>query len=453
MSIDRSRAPEEKGIISFQLPDIRNLILSNGLKIMFVQKDNLPIVQLNLVISAGSKYDLPGKNGLACLTSSLIDEGAGKYSALELDDEIEKLGSVLSTSVDHDTALISMMSLKDNIERSVELLSMVIADPNFTKDDFNREQEKLLTKIIQLKDDPSYIANSSFDRILFENTAYSRPSIGTEASIRTITNDDAKEYYKKYFTVENSSLAVVGNLTEEELLVLLEKYFSRWNRGGKIKYPVIKKEKEATKLYIIHREDSAQSEIRVGHLSSGRNSEDFFAKSIMNSILGGQFSSRINLNLREDKGFTYGANSSFYYRKELSSFAVSTAVQNENTGAAVREILNELKGIKDNIEQDELNFAKSSQIKSFPLAFETYSQIARNLAHLIIHSLPNDYFNTYIDNLEKQTLEEVLKSARENIFTAHLCILVVGDKNIISDQLKKTTGLEPIELDLSGNTI
>ena len=453
MPIDRSSSPKEKGNISFQLPEIKNLVLSNGLQIMFVQKNNLPIVQLNLVVSAGSKHDLPNKSGLACLTSSLIDEGAGKYSALELDDEIEKLGSVLSTSVDHDTSLISMISLKDNVERSIELLSIVIKEPSFTESDFRREQEKLFTKIVQLQDDPSYIANTSFDKILFDNTPYSRPSIGTEKGVRNITNNDVKEFYRKYFALNNSTLAIVGNINEEELLELLEKYLADWNHKVDVESSAMEKDKETNTLYIIHREDSAQSEIRIGHLSSGRDAEDFFAKSIMNSILGGQFSSRINLNLREDKGFTYGANSSFHYRKELSSFSVATAVKNENTGAAVEEIMNELSRIKDKIERDELEFAKSNQIKSFPLIFETYSQIARNLAHLIIYSLPDDYFNKFIDNLEKQTLEEVLQAARENIFNDHLCIVVVGDKNIISDQLAKTTLLDPIVLNVNGNLI
>lgn len=451
--LNRKISPEAAGNISFQLPDIRKTKLNNGLDLLFVGKNNLPIVQVNLVISAGSKYESPDKKGTAYLTSALIDEGAGKFSALELDDEIEKLGSVLSTSIDHDTILISMMTLKENLERSLELLTMVITEPLFTETDFEREKKKLLTKIIQLKDEPSYIANTSAEKIIFNGSPYAMPTIGYEETVNALTNNDIKNFYKEYFTVDNSAMVVVGNLSEEELSVLLNKHFSVWNNKRKIEEPHIFTRKEKTKVYVIHRDGSAQSEIRIAHLSAGRDTEDYFAKSIMNSILGGQFSSRINLNLREDKGYTYGANSSFSYQKGTASFTVSTAVQNENTGNAVKEIFKELENIKQGIDISELDFAKSYLVKSFPLMFETYSQVARNLAHLIIHSLPIEYFNDYIDNLEKQSLEDVENAAKDNIDTEHLCILAVGDKNVIIPQLEEVVNIKPVELDTNGNVI
>ena len=453
MTLNRNTAPAPNGTISFQLPEIKRIELDNGLPVMFVQKENLPIVQISIAISAGSKYEAPEKKGLAYLTTALIDEGAGKYSALELDDEIEKLGSVLSTSVDHDMALISMMTLKENFERSLELLSLVVSQPKLDESDFDREKKKLLTKIIQLNDDPSYIANSLFEKQIYNNTPYSLPTIGNEDTVTNVTLNDIKKYYEKYYLPSNSYLVVVGNISGEDLTSKLNTYFASWNKAGEIQDVSAQMNKVPSKLYIVHRDNSAQCEIRIGHVCEGRNNPDFYARSLMNTILGGQFSSRINLNLREDKGYTYGANSSFSYKKGIGHFYVSTAVQNENAVSSVKEILKELTGIKEGIKQEEVDFAKSYQVKSFPSMFETYSQIARNLTHLIIHSLPDNYFNTYIDKIEAQTLKEIFSAAKNHIDLDNFVILLVGDKNVLSAKLQEETGLEPIELNIKGDPV
>ncbi len=453
MIIDRSIKPEEKGKIEFQLPEIKKTKLQNGLNVIFVEKNNLPIVQFNFVADSGSKKDPVGKSGLNYLLSLLIDEGAGKYSALQLDDEVESIGSILRCQTDQESLSVSMLTLKEHLEKSLELLSLIVKEPRLTQDDFEREKHKQLTKIIQLQDDPEYIANSVFRKILFENSPYKSSSIGSYKDVENITHQDVLENYKRNFSPGTSTLIVVGNIEFNTILKLIEKQFTDWKAERTIEenQNVIKPKKR--QFYIVHKNGSAQSEIRIGKISRGRTSDDFYARTLMNSILGGQFSSRINLNLREDKGFTYGAHSSYQYNKNGSAFIVSTGVESEHAGESVSEILKEIDGIRKFISKEELNFSKSYLIKRYPSMFETFSQVSSNLTLMTVYDLPLDYFNVYIDNIERTSLAEVEAAAKNDLLPEYISILVVGDKNIIKPQLERLTSQQIIELDMEGNII
>jgi len=453
MLIDRTKKPSEDGTIKFILPKINKFNLSNGLNIVFVEKNNLPIVQFNFIIDAGSKLDPIGKKGLATLTSMLIDEGAGEFDALSLDSELEKLGSIFSAGVDHDTFNVSLLTLKENLDRSLYLFKLIMTEPNFEESDFERERKKLTTKILQLKDEPSFIARSVFEKITFSNSPYSFPEIGLQDDLITLSKNDIVNFYKKIITVTNSTLIVVGNIKKDELRDKLEKYFGGWTSKGKNHFDIKDISRNKSKIFVVNKTGAAQSEIRIGHISKGRNVPDFLAKSVMNIILGGQFTSRINLNLREKNGFTYGADSSFSYNKMMGYFVVSTAVESKNTIPSISEILFELKNIRKDIKTEELEFAKSYLIKRFPSLFETYLQITNNLAMLIIYNLPEDYFNNYIDNINKITLEEVIQAAINNIFPDSVNILIVGDKNLVLPKVKELGEFEIVELPLNGEQI
>lgn len=453
MKIDRTSPPKEKGIIDFRLPEIQKFDLKNGLKILFVQKDNLPIVQINLTLGCGGIYNPSDKIGLAYLTSMMIDEGAGEFDALQLDEEFETLGSILGTSSDHDSIHISLLSLRENFERSMELVSKIITEPRFSTPDFEREKEKLLTRIIQLKDEPSYLASKNFEKIIFSGSPYSNQVIGTDETLNNITIEDIKKFHKENFTVNNSVMVVVGDINREKLEETLNNSLAVWvNSNPQTEQSFDLKINNPT-LYFIHKDGAAQSEIRAGHSAAGRKEKDFFARSLLNAILGGQFSSRINLNLREDKGYTYGANSSFKFYKSAALFGVSTAVKSENTGDAVFEIIKELNEIQNGVDDKEIDFAKSFIIKGFPSMFETYSQVARNLALLSLHSLPDDYFNTYIQRIDSTSKNEIENAAVKSILCDNLTIVVVGDRDIIKPQLESVWKNEIIEIDKEGNKV
>jgi len=451
--IDRKNAPAPEKNISFKLPSIKQFALNNKLQVSFIRKENLPIVQIGFIISAGSKYDASGKKGLSNLTSMLIDEGAGEFSALELDNEFEMLGSILSVSTDHDSIFISLLTLKENLDRSLYLLSRIITSPQFNNEDFEREQKKAISKIIQYQDEPSYIASIAFDNLLCKNTPYAFPAFGYERTVSAITNNDIINFFAEYFTVDNSLVIAVGDIYEIEIKELLEKHFSGWNKYNSSTYGIFPPKNDSQKLYLINKEGAAQSEIRIGHTAKGRKSPDYFETLIMNSVLGGQFTSRINLNLREKKGFTYGASSSFNYNKEFGLFEVETAVHTQNTGESVAQILKELDNIRNGITYEEFEFAKSSLIKRYPLMFETNSQLAKNMALLYLFGLPDDYFDSYIPRIENSTLGQIIAAANENVHPDKATILIVGDKNSVLRQLKELSLPPAIETDIYGNVI
>jgi len=432
--INRSEKPKVVKDIYFELPEIKEFRLKNNLRVLFVHKNNLPILQLNLISESGSKFDPTGKKGLAYLTAQLIDEGAGKYNALELDEEFDLLGTAFNTSLDNDNVLLNLLTLQENFERSLELLSLIITEPNFSDDDFIREQTKLITKLIQSKTQPAVLANKAFDKIIYHQNPYSFPTSGLENDVKLISNDDVKSFYNKYYSPNKSCLIVVGNINENDLLYNLNKYLSGWNSNYNYDLNLSIPLKEKTKIYIVDKKDSPQTEIRIGHLSTKRKTKDYYAKVIMNTILGGQFSSRINLNLREDKGYTYGAHSGFSYNKVTSHFIVSTSVETKFTKNSVDEIMKELKGIKLTITDEEIEFAKSYLTKRFPAMFETFNNVARNLATLVIHDLSFEYYNNYLSNLSSVTKKEVEEAAANNIFEDNCAIILVGDEKSIRDQ-------------------
>lgn len=450
MKLDRSLRPLEQGKIIFSLPEIKTFKLSNGLDIFLVEKKNLPIVQINILVQSGSKNDPSDKKGLAHLTAALLDEGAGEFSSLQLDNEIEKLGSMFGVAADHDNSMLSMISLKEHYPRSLELLAQVLLEPHFSEIEFEREKLKHLSRLQQLKDNPGFIASSVFEKLIFKETAYSFPVYGDAISLNNISNEDVKDFYTSAYSIPNSTLIIVGDVEEAELRERLEKQFGSWRNKIINMDKVERPELDATKYYFVHKEDAPQSEIRVGHLSTGRNNTEYYAKNLVNTIFGGQFTSRINLNLREDKGYTYGANSQFSYNRNLGYFKVSASVESRFTGASIGEIIKELNLIRENISENELNFVKSYLVKRYPSLFETNSQIAQNIANILIYNLPEDYLDTFIDKTFKTSLNEVRSAAINNILPDKLIILAVGNRDEILPQLKEFSEKEVIELNDEG---
>jgi|WetSurMetagenome_2_1015567.scaffolds.fasta_scaffold06232_4 zinc protease len=453
MIIDRTKKPASSSQINFKLPKTEEFKLSNGLNVYYIHKDKLPLIRINLMLNAGSKFDPKYKNGLSYLTSLVLDEGADGMNALELSDEFDMLGSDFSLSTDNDLINISLQSLSDKFEKSLELFSKVLLKPSFNEQDFEREKKKLITRILQSKDEPEYLAEQVFDIVTLGNSnGYSSPVSGYEDTVNPISLDDAKDYYKRFFIPSNSALVVVGDINKEELNHLLSIYLSNWADEKNSFTFNDSLTDQSRKIYLLHKEGSVQTEIRVGHLTEKRNQKDFFQRYLLNTILGGQFTSRINLNLRERNGYTYGATSRFQYYKDTALFEVSTSTGNENTGNALKEILFELENIQKGITDTEIEFAKSSIIKKFPLNFETYRQIASGITGKILYNLPDDYFDNYISNINSVSKSAVEQTANAFIHNEHLSIVLVGDKNILMDKISNL-GIEVLEVDIKGNPI
>lgn len=436
MVIDRKQRPATSGNIYFTLPAVQIFELRNGLKIYFSEKNELPLIKINFLVNSGSRFDPDKLKGLSNLLAMCIDEGAGKYDALQLADEFEMLGAQFSVSSDPDVTVISLQVLSENFVPALKLFASVITEPHLKEIDFNREKRKVLARLEQVKAEPDYVAEVSFEHLLFGNdSTYAFPSLGIESTVHNIQIESVRDLYLNKFSPFNSSVVVVGNIDFKSLQTELSEAFRNWDAKATIEEPLINLKKSKRNIYIINKKDAVQTEIRTGHLSSKRSEKDFFQKQIMNLALGGQFSSRLNLNLREKNGYTYGIHSRFNYFKEAGYFAVSTSVDVENTTNAIREIYSEINKIKDGISKAELEFSKSSLTKRFPANFETYRQIASNISSKIINNLPDDYFETYIVRVNSVSLDDVNKIAIDCIHPEKLITVLVGDSKTILGQI------------------
>ena len=448
MALNRSNKPQPGNKIYFDPPPFHKFKLNNGLEVYFIPKTELPIVRINLVLNCGSRFDPVNLKGLANLVSMCIDEGAGEYNALQLSDEIDLIGAHFSVYSDDDSIYITLQVLAEHFDKGFELFKKVLLSPHFNEKDFEREKRKVLTRLIQFRDEPEYIANTAFEFLIFgKDDPYASPIPGFDSTVNTISNNDLKNYYSSYFGADNAAIVVVGSISENKLRSSLNIFSDEWNSN--VKQMVFQSELNLSdkKLYIVDKKDSVQTEIRTGHLTSKRNEGDYYNKLMFNLVLGGQFTSRINLNLREKHGYTYGAFSRFNYYKKAGIFNVSTSVGIENTANALNEIFSELTKIKNGVNEEELQFAKSSVIRKFPANFESYGQVASNFVSKIIYGLPDDYFETYIEKIKSVKMQEVNKAANESILPGSLLTVLVGDYKKISEQLKTDKYGEIVKLD------
>ena len=439
MPLDRSLHPQSGPDLNFSPPLIQKFSIKNGLNIFLSKKTDLPIVRLNLLVNGGSKFDPDGQKGLSNLLAMCIDEGAGEFNSLELADKFEMLGAQFFISCTDDLIILALQVLKENFISTLQLLTDIITQPHLEEEDFNREKHKVLVRLSQSKTEPDYIADTAFSYFLFgKNSPYAFPVIGTENTVQNIQLHSIKNSYNNFFTPSNSAIIIVGDIDENLLKNELEENFSTWNNSSIYKAPPEVVNRSTKKVYIIDKPGSVQTEIRIGHVSSTRSEKDFFQKQIINLVFGGQFSSRLNLNLREKNGYTYGVHSQFNYLKEAGYFAISTSVDLANTVPALLEIYNEINHIKMGITADELTFAKSSLTKKFPSIFETYRQIAAAISTKVIHDLPDNYFETYVEKVSSLKFDDVNSIAENSISPESIVSVLVGDSKKILSQMVGT---------------
>jgi len=455
MLLDRTIRPAASDNIEFEIPEIKSITLDNNIQALFIERHNLPIIRLNLVVQGGSKLDDIDKKGTASLFTMMLDEGAGKYNAMQLSDEFEMLGSNFESSCTDDAIFLSIRSLTENFNKTLELFNTIISSPHLNEEDFEREKRKTLVRILQQKDDPEDIANNVFSLKLFPgNHPYALPTAGLEETVDAISNDDIKNYFLNNFNSDKATIIIVGDISYEEVKRLLNSTVGKWKTNPAAEFTFFDPSEDVDPMiYLIDKPGAMHSDIRIGYLSEKRDETTYFPKLLLNMVLGGQFSSRINLNLRESKGYTYGAFSSFNYYKEAGFFIVSSSVNAINTADSIIEIFNELNKIREGININELNFAKSSLIRRFPSSFETNRQIAASLTRMIMFSLPFNHFNTYIDRIKSITLEDI-KSAADYFICPDKCFtVIVGDKNTVIKQLDEKGLSNLVELDYKGNKI
>jgi predicted Zn-dependent peptidase len=439
--------PQAKPDPPFALPSIQRRTLSNGLELVIVEHHDLPVVTLNMVLRTGAASDPTEASGLASITSALLDEGTQTRSALDISNELAAIGARLGTGADWDLSGVSILTVARHLDRALEIFTDVLTNPAFPERELELQRNSRLTTIMQRRDNPQDIAGVAYASLLYgRQHPYGHAIIGDEESVRAITNHDIKSFYETYYRPNNATLIVVGDVSPDSLAPRLESAFARWERApvpaASIATPSAP---EHAALYLIDKPGAAQSTLVIGQVGPMRSTPDYFPLLLMNMMLGGQFTSRLNLNLREDKGYTYGARTFFDYRRGPGPFAASTSVQTDVTKEAIEEILKELRGIRGEIPitDAELDFSKQAVIRGFPRSFETPEQIANRLADVVLYGLPDDYFNHYIDNIRSVSREAVADVARRYLDPSKMIILVVGDREAIEPGLRSLDEVGP----------
>ena len=441
----------------FNLPAIQKLKLDNGLDVWLVQQNELPIISMNMVFETGSTNDPANKSGLNSVTSSLLNDGTKTRTADEISNELQSIGAALFTSDNNDSSAVRMQTLTKHFDKALDIFADVIQNPVFPEEEVETFRKRTLIGLLQRKDNPNAIANLVYNKILYTDKHPYGISL-SEASVKAITRDDLVSHHDIYYRPNNATLIVVGDTDMNTLKSKLNKQFADW-KPGKVTpttLPTTKSIDKAT-IYLVDKPGAAQSIINIGQVGVARNSADYFPLQVMNQILGGQFSARVNMNLREDKGYTYGARTGFSFRRGAGPFIASAGVQTKSTKESVIEFLKELNGIRGAIPvtQAELDYNKQSLIRSFPRGFETVGQIGGQLDDLVIYDLPESYYNDYITKINAVTLQDVNRVANKYLTPDKMAVVIVGDKSAVEPKLKEIEGLGQsiVYLDAEGNPI
>ena len=449
MRADRSRLPVIGPDPAFRFPAIVTHRLTNGLQVRTVEHHDLPVVTLVVQVEGGSSADPADREGLAAIVADMVDEGTGSMSALDVSDALARLGADYDVDVAPDVTTFSLTTLTRFASKGATLLSDMVTRPTLRESDFARVRQLRLDRLKQIKDLPPAVAERAFLRLLYGRHPYGHVPLGNRSALERLTVDDVASFHRKTFHASDSLVVVGGPMTHAELARLAEDAFGGWTHGPHRSFGESEPHQPTTwstdqpaappgrRVAVIARESAAQSELRIGQLSAPRNTPDYHSLVVMNAILGGQFVSRVNLKLREEKGYTYGARTGFDWRRGLSPFVLQTSVHTASTADAVQDSLSEIEGIRGArpVSDRELTLAKASVTRGYPRNFETVQQVSRSLAQLALYGLPDTYFAEFVPKVNAVTADEVMRVATEYLDSERLTTLIVGDHSAIAESL------------------
>jgi predicted Zn-dependent peptidase len=444
---DRSKPPALGAPSQLNLPEIQKRLLSNGLPVWLVESHEVPLVQINLVLEAGAGDDPAGKFGLASLTAAMLDEGAGSRSALELADAVESLGASLTTTSSFDASAVRLNVPVSRLKAALPLMADVVLRPTFPDAELNRLRQERLTALLQAKDDPASVAPMAFARTVFGAIhRYGTGITGTEATLNGFTVQDLKSFHASTYQPGNATLLVVGDVTADAIVPLLEMQYGSWKGTKAPRRPV----PQATQLtqgqvIIVDMPGAEQSQIRIGWVGVPRSTPDYFTIEVLNTILGGSFTSRLNQNLREKNQYSYGASSRFDMRLSAGAFQAGAGVQTDKTAEALREFFNELNGILKPVGAEELSKARNYVTLSFPSEFETSGDLSSKMEEMVVYGLPDRYFGQYTDNIRVVTAAAVQNAAVTYIQPGRFAVVVVGDRRVIEPGIR-ALNLAPVRV-------
>jgi predicted Zn-dependent peptidase len=435
---DRTKVPALAPPPQLKLPAIQKRQLSNGLPVWLIEAHEVPLAQVNLVVLAGSGDDPAEKFGVASLTAAMLDEGAGSRSALAIADEIEFLGATLTTSSSFDASVIRLNVPVNRLEAALPVMADVVVRPTFPQAELDRLRQERLTALLQARDDAAQVAPLAFARVVFGGShRYGTGAMGTAATLKAFTVADLRTFHRSLYIPRNATLVVAGDIRPDAVMPLLEKQFGAWpsaeiqTRAALSQAPQL----TARQIRIVDMPGAEQSQIRIGWVGVPRSTADYFPLQVLNTILGGSFTSRLNLNLREKNQFSYGASSRFDMRLSAGPFFAGAGVQTDKTAEALREFFNELDAIA-RITPEELTKAKNYLALSFPSEFETIGDLSAHIEDMIVYKLPDNYFERYVANIQAVTAADVQKAAAAYIQPGRFAVVVAGDRKAIEKGIR-----------------
>ena len=441
MAVDRSALPAPGPLPDFQFPEIRRTTMANGLKVWTIEQRAVPLVTALLLVRRGSAADPGDRAGLAAITGDLLDEGCGDLDALGLHEALGRIGGQIDTEVGSDATMLGLSVLKRYSQRGFSLLADMVQRPRFETSDFERVRDLRLNRLVQIRDMPPALADRAFTELLYRGHPYGHLSIGREESLRQLAVAEVKAFHRQVYVPDGATIIAAGDASHDELRGLISAAFGGWT--GRDTLMLSPKEVEAapppppSHLAILHRPSAGQSELRIGHVSIARSATDYPHLLVLNMVLGGQFVSRINMNLREDKGYTYGARTSFDARRGPGPFVLQASVQSDATADAIREGLREIEEIRGTrpVSRAELETGRAALTRGFARNFETAEQVARAAAQMALHDLPNDYYSSFVPRMLAMNETDVTAAAHRHLHPDQMLTVVVGDRDKVGASL------------------
>jgi zinc protease len=452
--VDRTTLPQLGPSGPFRFPQIARRVLPSRLAIAAISHRNVPVASVVLLVPCGTSADPPHLPGLAAFTADLLDEGSGGRSAIEVSDALARYGVDLDVDVGPDAVVVALTTLRQFLAPALAILAEMVRSPNFAPPDIERVRKLRLERLRQLRDHAPAVAERTLMRLLYRDHPYGHLGLGSEPALGATTADDIRQFHRGAFVPNGTTIVIAGDASVDELFAAVDEAFGEWADPGTdglvdtdagLAPPPLAPER---RLAVVRRDGAAQSELRIGHVCASRDTPDYHALVLLNMILGGQFVSRVNMNLRQDKGYTYGVRTGFDLRRGLGPFALQTSVQTEVTGPAIRECLREIDDIRGArpVNENELALARAAVTRGYPRGFETAHQVARAVAQLALHRLPDSYFEEFVSQIEGVTLAAISRVAVEYLDPVRMVTLVVGDLDRIGPSLEELNLGEPMVL-------
>jgi len=446
--VDRTKLPRPGAVPPFAFPSIEKSTLANGLRIWTVRHSAVPVVNFSLLVCRGAADDPPGKEGLAAIAVDMLDEGSGGRSAIEMHEALAAIGAHLESDIGSDAALLGTTVLSRFAAEALTLLGDFAVRPSLAGEDFARVRRLRLNRLTQLRDMPGAVADRAFVRLLYGSHPYGHTPLGTEEALDRLTIDDVRAFHAGLVRPTEAILVTVGDCEHAAIVRLAEDAFEGWHGSADRAQPAPGPVSRAPRLAVVPRPGAPQSELRIGQIAASRSSPDYHALVAANLVLGGQFVSRVNLNLREDKGVTYGARTAFDFRRLPGPFALNVSVDTNATALAIAESLAEISAIRGlrAVTPEELALGVATLTRGYARGFETAEQVARAVTQIALYDLPDSYFADFVPAIERLTAEEVTRAAAAYLEPSALTTLVVGDLEAIRADIARFNLGEPLVL-------